>query len=151
MVNSGETTAHSIQINYFEPGHTFMSADSFHHQVEESLKRQKKTYDFTDFVAAVTKCNRGKVLVKKMSLNDFYLWQDLSSSVKLKKHPQRPYLADITEILVRKREFVIYYKTLEDEDFKTLDFLVKKCIRSNYISNPTVKEEAHGFEKEKVE
>ena len=34
-----------IIINYFEPGHTFMSADIFHHQVEMALEKQNKTYD----------------------------------------------------------------------------------------------------------
>lgn len=151
MINSEEITAHSIRINYFEPGHTFMSADSFHHQVEESLKRQKKTYDFTDFVAAVEKCNRGKVFIKKMILEDFYLWEDMSSAAKIKKHTQRPYLADITEILVKKGDLNLHYKTSEDEEFKPVDFIMKKCIRHNCISKPRQKTEANGFEREKVE
>ncbi|KAJ8683724.1 hypothetical protein QAD02_019516 [Eretmocerus hayati] len=37
-VNSEETSIESIELNFFEPGHTFMSAGSFHHQVEKSLK-----------------------------------------------------------------------------------------------------------------
>lgn len=33
IVNSDFIEATQIQLNYFEPGHTFMSADNFHHQV----------------------------------------------------------------------------------------------------------------------
>lgn len=33
IVNSNFIEATQIQLNYFEPGHTFMSADNFHHQV----------------------------------------------------------------------------------------------------------------------
>ena len=53
LINSDEIAANSIILRYFEPGHTFMSADSFHHQVEMSLKRKKKVYDFSDFVDCV--------------------------------------------------------------------------------------------------
>lgn len=33
IINSEFIEATQIQLNYFEPGHTFMSADNFHHQV----------------------------------------------------------------------------------------------------------------------
>lgn len=33
IINSDLVKIQKIQFNYFEPGHTFMSADSFHHQV----------------------------------------------------------------------------------------------------------------------
>lgn len=49
LINSEQTSAQKIIINYFETGHTFMSADSFHHQVELSLKRQKKNLRFPGF------------------------------------------------------------------------------------------------------
>lgn len=44
-----------------------MSADSFHHQVKLSLKKQKKTLDFEDFEKAVQNANKGKVDVKVMN------------------------------------------------------------------------------------
>lgn len=37
IVNSHLIAAESITIKYFELGHSFMSADHFHHQVEKSL------------------------------------------------------------------------------------------------------------------
>lgn len=42
IINYKGISAETIKINYFELGHTFMSADAFHHQVEESFKRHKK-------------------------------------------------------------------------------------------------------------
>lgn len=33
IINSNLIEAHTIRFNYFEPGHTFMAADSFHYQV----------------------------------------------------------------------------------------------------------------------
>ncbi|KAJ8870778.1 hypothetical protein PR048_027077 [Dryococelus australis] len=41
LVNSEEVASEEIQLNYFEIGLTFMSADSFHHQVELSLKKKE--------------------------------------------------------------------------------------------------------------
>lgn len=56
IINSSDIAANIIEISYFEPGHTFMSADSFHHQVEQSLNSYDsasktggggKVYDFS--------------------------------------------------------------------------------------------------------
>lgn len=38
MVNSPKSNLQELRIKYFEPGHTFMSADLFHHKVEKELK-----------------------------------------------------------------------------------------------------------------
>jgi len=65
IVNSSDICAQEIIFNYFEAGHTFMSADSFHYQVELFLKYQKKTYDFEDFANAVGAANKGNVHLKK--------------------------------------------------------------------------------------
>lgn len=43
VVNSHEVALEQLELKFFEPGHTFMSADSFHHQVELSLKKKKKS------------------------------------------------------------------------------------------------------------
>ena len=34
-------TVNESVIKYFEPGHTFMSTDSFHHKVEQGMKKKK--------------------------------------------------------------------------------------------------------------
>ena len=39
-----------VTIKYFEPGHTFMSVDSFHCIVEQRLKQKNNVYDFNAFV-----------------------------------------------------------------------------------------------------
>jgi len=37
-VNDPALAVEDITLKYFEPGHTFMSADSVHHGVEKSMK-----------------------------------------------------------------------------------------------------------------
>ena len=39
-----------IVIKYFEPSHTFTSADSFHWKVEQGMKKIKRVEHFQDFV-----------------------------------------------------------------------------------------------------
>nr|CAI5839646.1 unnamed protein product [Callosobruchus analis] len=65
IVNSSEVALENLTIKFFEPGHTFMAADSFHHQVELSLKRKKKVCDFDDFCEVVERANSARVDVIK--------------------------------------------------------------------------------------
>ncbi|KAK5648661.1 hypothetical protein RI129_003553 [Pyrocoelia pectoralis] len=111
IINSHEISAQTITFKYFEPGHTFMSADSFHHQVEQSLQRMKKVYDFTDFVTCVQSSNSGKVDVKEMKKEDFFVWPDNSSTYKINHSKPRPYLKDIIEVVAKRGNFVLFYKT----------------------------------------
>lgn len=41
LINSSQTEIEIIDVHYFESGHTFMSPDTFHPQVEESIKKSK--------------------------------------------------------------------------------------------------------------
>lgn len=139
MVNSDEIAVNEISINYFEPGHSFMAADSFHHQVELSLKKQGKTYDFEDFVSAVRNVKlKNKVEVKTMNYTDFYLWKDLKSQQKLKQDRNRPLLSNIRQLKATRGYFVLKYKNSfrPDEDFKTLDFLCKKVMKKSVLLSP---------------
>ena len=67
-VNSGNNSAKTIILKYFEPGHTFMSADSFHHQVEQGMRQKKRVEDFQDFIDIVNKCGISLV----MNFDDFF-------------------------------------------------------------------------------
>ncbi|KAG5885830.1 hypothetical protein JTB14_017200 [Gonioctena quinquepunctata] len=71
IVNSSEIAANKIHLKYFQAGHTFMSADSFHHQVELSMKKSGNIYDFNDFHEAVQRANSGKVDVISMTPSHF--------------------------------------------------------------------------------
>ncbi|KAG5896717.1 hypothetical protein JTB14_014593 [Gonioctena quinquepunctata] len=111
IVNCEAVATERIEINYFEPGHTYMSADSFHHQVEMSLKRHGKVYDFADFKNAVQNANSSHVVVLEMTLDIFFEWQDLSSIYKMNKTVPRPYVKDIVQITVSRGDKNLEYKT----------------------------------------
>ena len=65
---SSEQLSENITLKYFEPGHMFMSVDSFYHQVELVMYQRIRVEDFQDFVKIVDSC--GKSL--RMSFNDFF-------------------------------------------------------------------------------
>jgi len=57
----------TITLKYFTPGHSFMSADHFHHHVENKMKLKDKIYDFNDFVDCISTVG----LVMLMTHSDF--------------------------------------------------------------------------------
>ena len=81
-----------MNLTYFEPGHTFMSADSAHSRIERSLVRKDgKVFDFNDLKSAF--CDAG-CEIGDMSINDFALWQSNVSQYSLgKMGDNRPYIA----------------------------------------------------------
>lgn len=102
IANSNLIATKTITLKYFEPGHTFMSADSFHHQVEKALRQMGKVYDFSDFVECVRATNSNKNFVKVMEVSDFFNYQDFASQHKLKKNEPRVYLKDMMAVRFEK-------------------------------------------------
>ncbi|KAJ8346822.1 hypothetical protein SKAU_G00282230 [Synaphobranchus kaupii] len=68
VVNDPTQAVKEVTLKYFEPGHTFMSADSFQHGVELEMKRQSggAVLDFEDFRNVVASSNSGKVEVVEL-------------------------------------------------------------------------------------
>ncbi|XP_036812015.1 uncharacterized protein LOC118942057 [Oncorhynchus mykiss] len=62
VVNADSTLMEDITLKFLEPGHTFMSADSFHHGVEQEMKARPGgvVYDFGDFLHVAATSNAGK-------------------------------------------------------------------------------------------
>ena len=61
-VNRKNTAIHAITLKYFEPGHTFMSADSFRHRTEQKIWRKIRLEYFQDFVDVADTCEQSIVM-----------------------------------------------------------------------------------------
>lgn len=144
-INSDAFNLRKLEIKYFEPGHTFMSADSFHHQVEMSLKKKRKVYDFSDFQDAVQNSNSGKVNVIKMQHNNFYNWGDFTSNYKLNKIKPRPYLQQIVYLEFTRGEYTLKYKNNFSEEAVTLNFLSNKVMKNGFPT-PSQRTEDRGVD-----
>ncbi|XP_072940560.1 uncharacterized protein [Epargyreus clarus] len=144
LVNSVEVNFDSIKLKYLEVGHTFMSADEFHHQVELAMKKKKHLYDFEDFHQTVAS-TRTNINVKVMNLDDFCQFEDCSSSYKLQNTTPRAYLSDMCEVTFHRGTHIIQYKTdFTSESEYSLDFLRLKNIKSG-IPPPKVKSKYRGI------
>ena len=111
----------SLKIRYFEKGHTFMAADSFHKKVEDAMRQMNKLYDFDDFVDAVNKHG----IAVNMKAEDFKLFEKELSKGKDTKYP---YLSDVGEVCFREGSTKMFWKEkLTDIDYKQGEFLQKKC------------------------
>lgn len=106
-----------------------MSADNFHHQVENQLQRAKKVYDFADFIDCVQLANSEKVNVKPMEVSDFCKYLDHSSQYKLKKCEERIYLKDVVCVEAHRHNMNLFVKTAHDGNVIEIDFLKAKLIK----------------------
>lgn len=150
IVNSTEVETETITFKYLEPGHTFMSADSFHHQVEKSLNKMGKVYDFNDFSSAVSNANSGFVDIKIMEVGDFRNWPDHCSTYKISKMNPRPYLSKMSVVKVVRGKQTISYQTGFSEPEIELDFLSAKA-KKNGIALPIARISPRGIPQEKKE
>lgn len=147
VVNSVEVNYETIKLKYLEVGHTYMAADEFHHQVELAMKKKKHVYDFEDFHQAVTS-TRQNINVKVMNVEDFYQFEDCSSSYKLQNSSPRAYLGDMCEVTFFRGNHVLRYKTIFDGPEYTLDFLRVKNIKSG-LPSPKQNTEYRGITQER--
>ena len=126
MVNSQNIEADDIVLKYFETGHTFMSADSVHHGIEDEIRKQPggNVYDFNDLCDVFRKSNSGNVEVLAMSYTDFYSFRGEQSLSKLKQKG-RPQLADMVEVKFVRGSRSLFFKTDSETSFSEFDFLKK--------------------------
>ncbi|KAF2899480.1 hypothetical protein ILUMI_06693 [Ignelater luminosus] len=137
VVNQSDTTVETVELFYFESGHTFMSADSFHHQVENSFKKCQKVYDFRDLKKAVASANDGRALVRELSYSDFRMWESCRRQTNKNAAHTLPYLSNISYIRAEKGCMKLFYKTSHDkfEPVQVLDFLNRKIIKNGFNKN----------------
>ena len=114
----------SITLKYFAVGHTFMSADSFHHRIESEMKKMKDVCDWSDFKKCVQ--NAGQYV--EMEIEDFKNHESGLTQSKASKET-RPLLDTISVVRFEKGSFDLSFKTSHsDSEFKKSIFLQKKII-----------------------
>ena len=114
-----------ITIKYFEKGHTFMSADSFHASVERNIRQKKKLMDFNGFVECISKSGE----VVEMRAEDFFDLPKklLPKSAKNSSTITYPKLSDVALVQFRKGSTKTFWKNRHtDDDFKESEFMMKK-------------------------
>jgi hypothetical protein len=111
IVNT-ETTVETVTLSYLTKGHTHMTADSVHGNIERKIKRQGDVLDFEDFKDVV---NSSRQKIKVTDLSDCRNWpkkkraprknddEDLMKSFLLKEVVQVKFVAGSRNILYKAR------------------------------------------------
>ena len=108
-----------VTFKYFEKGHTFLSADSFHYLVESKIRQKKFLYDFTDYYDCVDEA--GKAIL--MLLEDFIDYLNKKGSCKDTNYPK---LCEISIAEFRKDSTKLFWKTSFDGEWQDGEFLQKR-------------------------
>ncbi|XP_072041154.1 uncharacterized protein [Amphiura filiformis] len=109
-----------IIFKYLEKGHTFMSADSFHHQVESGMKKAKNVYDGQDFKQIIDETG----VAAQMKPTDFIMYENGLSQGNF---TNRPLLSDVQEAKFTRGSTQLMWKpSMDDTTYKQGDFLKKK-------------------------
>ena len=109
-----------IIFRYFEKGHTFMSADSFHHLIEKGMRDRKNIYDGEDFKAVVNEVG----VAVEMQVEDFIMFEN---GVSQGKYTHKPLLADVQEVMFKEGSTNLFWKdTVDDDEYQEGAFLKKK-------------------------
>ena len=108
--NSENSSSKAISLKYFEPSHSFMSADSFHQQVEQGMFQSKTVEYFQDFVKNVDSC--GKSLL--MNFNVFF--EIPKRVIQAKYTCNKPKLEDIQVVNFVRGSVEMFRKTSYTEE-----------------------------------
>jgi len=73
-----------VTFKYFDKGHTFMSADSFHHLVEKKIREKNILYDFSDYYECVDTAGKACLMMPE----EFYAFENKKSSAKDTNYPK---------------------------------------------------------------
>ena len=133
-----------ITLKYFEPGHTFMAADSTHAKIEKVLKRKDgKIFDFDDFRQCVEEAD---CHVHIMATEDFADWESGASNYLLGRAQPRPYLSRIVWAEFRRGspETLFFKENFSDREASACSF-----IKKGYDPTPKIRQKPRGVAKEK--
>ena len=124
-VNSEKIAVDSIELRYLVSGHTFMSADSVHHQIELSMKKHGDVCDWEEFKEVLSKA---KCQVLDIDANDFVKFYDGSSRVRISKTVPRVKLNHMSAVRFERGSKLLKYKTTHsvEAQYHSLDFLKSK-------------------------
>ena len=98
----------SITIKYFEPGHSYMKADSVHGNIGKAWKKKSNIYDINELNELILKASRkNKTLL--MRHEDFYCFKDGAKQRK-KNDDTFPKLNVLQVVKFQKGSKQIFYK-----------------------------------------
>lgn len=114
---------HKITLKYFEPGHSFMAADSVHGRISSEMKKHSNIYDFEQLLKIIEQSSK-KTKCLALNFFDFFPFEDGS---KQRRNNNIPLLENIKVVEFHKGSRNLFFKDSHSaEIFTEVDFLKKK-------------------------
>jgi hypothetical protein len=114
----------TITFKYFQPGHSFMKADSIHGQIGKKWNKTPEVLDYEDLEKLIKSSNRFNNIVSLRS-EDFKLLKN--GCIQRKKGSPIPKLGEIKSVQFRKGLRKMFFKQeLENEEFLESSILKPK-------------------------
>lgn len=129
LINSNLISTTEIELIYFEPGHTFMSADSFHHAVEKSMQEAKKVFTFDDFKRCVEKASKKPNDTVALQHSDFFTPTVTASAYQISKLKPRPYIQNIKRVVLKRGSYHMKYSNNVDGTLLSTIFFTCKQLK----------------------
>ena len=123
-VNHTNGTTNEVAIKYFEPGHTFMSGDSFHYVIEQGMKKKQRIQDFQYFIDLVDFSGKAHVMEH---VNFLQILRDVS---RAKYASKKPKLWVIQVIQFERGSNEMRWKESNMDEFQSAEFLQWKYGKS---------------------
>ncbi|CAH1966618.1 unnamed protein product, partial [Acanthoscelides obtectus] len=118
-----ESGPEDITLKYFEPGHSFMAADSVHGRISTEMKKHPNIYDFEQLLKIIEQSSK-KTKCLPINNFDFFLFEDGS---KQRKSNNIHLLEKIKLAQFRKGCRHLFYKECHNETvLQEVEFLKKK-------------------------
>lgn len=129
IVNS-EDGPDEVIIKYLTKGHTHMSADGIHGNIESKIRRKGKVFYFQDLINTIEGSRNGRNKLTVLQLVKFCGWKNKKRTTKKKDDPFINFkMTNIVQAQFVKKSFNLGYKYNFEDDVSEINFLQKSALR----------------------
>jgi hypothetical protein len=131
-VNEPEFRPKSIEIDYYETGHSFQAADSVHSNISTKMKEFDNIYSYNHLISII-KTSRKNLKLELLKYNEMYVFKDLSKKKKpfnLKKLKSIKFIKGSSKLFVKFdfEDNFLEYSILEKKFQSEIDDYIENSI-----------------------
>lgn len=137
ILNSNHNSVESVTIKYLTKGHTHMSADGVHGNIETKIRKVRNIYDYDDLKNTIKASRQNLDIVDQKK---FRQWTSKKRATNIKSDPLKNFkLGDIVMATFKRGSVTMFYSTdFDNENLQELDFLQKKFIKNITSYEPDI-------------
>lgn len=128
ILNTTYNTVESITIKYLTKGHTHMSADGIHGNIEKKIRKVRNVYDYDDLKQTILESRQNLGIIDQ---KNFFQWTSKKRTTNILLDPLKNFkLQNVVLVkFIKNSSKMLYSTNFDDKELKEMDFLQKKFIR----------------------